>query len=305
MDAHFKRGKLYQRQPGVPDNHVGDNFLAELQVNGRPPLTFWEVSRGVSVVVQQLCSVVLLYVIQFWLKSDIHAQASVVRGLLLVACTVLFTAIVILEPKDNSNKIARFLGVLVSVFSFSPVIETLTISINDTFLQFITFAGFVLHLMCFEYMPPFSSPPAGLNWAMFSAVCLGSRLKGSASISLLILTTIILFDLVPTGKQWLQYTRRKLSLNIAITSLMCVVVALSLLLCVRAAYFYMFVAVVFFIEIICPMWLLVMQKYKWCVCKVVDQYVTDYGCMYLGKYMGLGMKPLLISKPCSLSYFFL
>ena len=279
--------KLYLKQP-FPDNHVDEEtFLIQLQRNVNVPVyTFGELVQASSGIVQQL-AVTLAFIATFLLVLETRIDADL---LVLVAngSTVLAygTWVIYVRneikssghvSKDRKNFLRRrgretiMHGLIFTLLLmlFSPILKTLT---EDTSSDTIWAISFLLFLLCWlgrdysrRVLPSGAllkqyTSPLSLNCAMLGSITLASRLPTVTHVFGFLSLAVNLFVFFPV----LSGMIRKFSGDTgdALLSLFTVSFAFILWWTVFPPVALIFGFSVVFIYLICPIWLLNLQKYK-------------------------------------------
>ena len=269
------RKVLYERQP-YPDNFVDPiRFLDQLETSTDPsPFQgYIGMVLSTSVLVQQLTVVVIFLTI----------YKCIVTSSVTLFWVGLFDAILIVmgvsfrrwlsfaqneEKKKNRESILQSLHYFFLFGAFlrisAPVLQTLTSSFSKDTIHALAITFSVLHLTFHDYaFINFESVhklgTLSLNAAMFTAVLLASQLDNIEMVVAFVLLAVICFSFFPEIARLIK--SRSLTLHLVITGSQWAL-ASSLLFFVDKTHFIVYEFIVLFVWLVCPMWLLKMQRYK-------------------------------------------
>lgn len=279
--------KLYLKQP-FPDNHVDkETFLVQLQRNVNVPVyTLPELIKSSSGIVQQLATIVSLiaaFVLVLEDRLGVDTLVMVANGSSAVAYStwVVYVRNEIKGSAQESKDRADYLrkrgretimhGLIFTLLLmlFSPILKTLT---EDTSSDTIWAISSLLFLLCWaardysckdlpsgallkHYTSPFS-----LNCAMLASITLASRLPSVTHVFGFLSLAVNLFAFFPILSRMI----RKFSGDIgdAILSLFTVSFTFFIWFTIFPPVAFIFAFAAFFIYLICPIWLICLQKYK-------------------------------------------
>jgi len=275
--------KLYLKQY-FPDNYVDESFLTQLQRNVNVPVhTFSEMVKDSGRIVQQL-SAILAFIASFLLilddKISVNSLITIsnVSTILAYATWVIYMRNEIKKgAKDKENYLRKrgretiIHGLIFTLLLmiFSPILKTLT---EDTSSDTIWAISSLLFLLCWiahdysrkdlpsgalikNYTSPFS-----LNCAMLGSIALASRLPTVTHVFGFLSVAVNVFAFFPI----LSRIIRRLAgvygeISLTIFS---IVFTFSIWWNVFPPVAFIFFLAVLFINLICPLWLVHLQKYK-------------------------------------------
>lgn len=289
---------LYVRQP-YADNHVDETFLASLVTNANvQPVEFWSMVKATAVLVQQI-SIMAIY---FLLYGFVHRNMISVN-IITLSDILLTTSLIVAQrlagPQfytagllPDTSIIIRYSAIFLSVlFSFSPILQTLTQSYCNDTIWALTILLSTIHIVSHPYHVtnhsigldfthrnphPISSSydqtvsssslssssvpgTLSLNAAMFAAVLLSSRLSSTIHVFIFIVLAIQLFALFPIMRDYVrvrsEYTHLWVTIILTIITVILLLLTSTLLAIV-------YIGGMIFISFICPLWLMSAQKYK-------------------------------------------
>lgn len=315
--------KLYLKQPLFPDNHVDEEtFLVQLQRNVNVPVyTLPELIKASSGIVQQLAviaSFIAAFVLVLEGRLGVDSLIMVANGSTVLAygTWVVYVRNEIKgsahESKDREDYLRKrgretiMHGLIFTLLLmlFSPILKTLT---EDTSSDTIWAISSLLFLLCWmardysrkdlpsgdllkQYTSPFS-----LNCAMLASITLASRLPTVTHVFGFLSLAVNLFAFFPILSRMI----RKFAGDSgdAILSIVSVAFSFSLWFTVFPPVAFIFGFAVIFIYLICPIWLICLQKYKkyrvYCVtgCFLIIIFIFLFVSVSVVKSMVLGMKP--------------
>lgn len=205
---------LYIKQTEYADNHVDSkSFLKLMKKNANVrPRKYWKVVGSSGRVTQQI-SVVFIFVALYQCLCEIDHDEKLSLNYLLyliawgaLVSVFLFLVYTILPAAPKPSKIPSTLlsGLLFSgVLAFmTPILKNLTKDISTDSIWALTLVMLVANLLFHNYG---SHPTAhakfpdsiSINAAMFAAVLLASQLDSNIKVSLLMLSAVGLFALLP------------------------------------------------------------------------------------------------------------
>ncbi|KAM4642214.1 phosphatidylinositol N-acetylglucosaminyltransferase subunit C [Discoglossus pictus] len=262
------RKVLYKHQP-FPDNYVDESFLEELRKNIYVRrYRYWAVVFESGVVIQQLCSVCVFAVIWWYMDQGLLSpQVLCWVGLAFTLLGyLLFDAVDHGEGRRCSGRSrwADLKSALVFVaftYGFSPILKTLTESISTDTIYAMTVLMLLGHLVFFDYGANAAvvSSTLSINMAIFSSVCLASRLPRSLHAFAMVTFAIQIFALWPSLQKKLRTYTPRTYLVFTFVFAFCVVAWLMSISGVGALLFFLLLLSVSFL---CPYCLIRLQLFK-------------------------------------------
>eukprot|EP01117_Protostelium_nocturnum_P013929 TRINITY_DN5248_c0_g1_i1.p1 TRINITY_DN5248_c0_g1~~TRINITY_DN5248_c0_g1_i1.p1 ORF type:complete len:291 (-),score=61.96 TRINITY_DN5248_c0_g1_i1:190-1062(-) len=256
---------LWERQD-YPDNYVDATFLNQLVQNANfTEYSLKEAIRGSTVVTQQI-SIVALFVGLFLTseKISITILLPIQFSSLLIGILLAF----FIDPTYYTSNLFGSIKTLVllfaSLFCLSPVLRTLTEPFSEDTVIACTSLLLSGHLFFHDYnfvngdSDKFSAP-VSLNAAIFASVLMSSRLPSPIHVFALVSLAIELFAMFP----FLRRSIRLFSLFAHLLLTFVLFTSASLLLWTFSSLIAtLFVALSFFIGFVCPLLLVIIQRYK-------------------------------------------
>lgn len=193
---------------GYPDNYTDPLFLKDLQKNINVEIfTYDEAVLGATKLSHQISLVITFLLIFYNLYEEPHYFEP--EWVLLMACISTVIGYIPYFIFASHSDLSLFdvivedsktvTSVLFFGFILSPMLHTLTRSIDTDTIFTVTFFVFLLHLICFDYGLPASivSNAISLNAVVFGTLCLASRLSSSFHAFVLLVIAVELFALYP------------------------------------------------------------------------------------------------------------
>lgn len=277
--------KLYLKQ-SFPDNYVDpDTFLTQLRRNVNVPIyTFRQLALNSFGIVQQLAAI-LAYIACFLMvleeRMSVNALIAWANGSTVVAygtwviymrneisCSASKASEQDLRNRGRQTIIHGLIFTLLLML-FSPILKTLT---EDTSSDTIWAISSCLFLLCWiaqdysqkdlpngsllkHYTSPFS-----LNCAMLGSIALASRLSSVTHVFGLLSLAVNVFAFFPILS---RIIKRLLGISCDFfLTIFSVCFTFALWWTVFPPVALIFVSIVLFINLICPLWLVHLQKYK-------------------------------------------
>lgn len=276
---------MYLKQP-FPDNHVDSSFLTQLQRNVNVPVhSFVELVRAASQIVQQL-AVILAFIACFLLILDNRISVNSLIALANVTTIMAYSSWVVYmraeikqsqDSKDRENRLRKrgretiMHGLIFTILLmlFSPILKTLT---EDTSSDTIWAISSLLFLLCWiahdyskKELPSGAlvkhySSPFSLNCAMLGSIALASRLPTVTHVFGFLSLAVNVFAFFPILSRIIHRLAGVTGDTLLTVSL--ITLSFSLWWAVFPPVAFIFLFSVLFINFICPLWLLHLQKYK-------------------------------------------
>lgn len=276
---------LYERQ-AYPDNYTDKKtFLRDLRTNiNRKNVTIWEAVSGAALLLQEFCTVVAFALTYVYLFNEWIAPSEV---LVFCASTTL-TGFFFYRFVHNKKQIRRKIGadvrtvLIFMVFGhlFSPVLHTLTDTVSTDTIYTMSFFMMIVHLIFFDYGvgAAIVSNSLSLSAAIFASICLASRLASAYQAFILISVAIELFVLFPLLRKFIK--------NSWVFTGFLVSFDLYFLWWTNSWLFtVLFVLVVLFINVLCPVLFVRYQKYKYNIYGPWDEAVVDDSVGFIHKLL--------------------
>lgn len=205
--------KVLYGNEGYPDNYTGPMFLKDLQKNINVQIfRYPEAVLGATKLTHQLSLIVVFLLVYYNFHSkQLYISAEILLSIVCMICCFGYIIFVALNgPRcsdDQSQSYSQTIrddAIAVTCvvgfgFILSPMLHTLTKSIDTDTIYTITFFVFLIHIMCYDYGMPAAlvSRAISLNAALFGTICLASRLETSLDAFVLLVVAVTLFAIYP------------------------------------------------------------------------------------------------------------
>lgn len=266
------RKNLYENT-GFPDNYTDETFLKDLKINIEvPDLTIIKCITGATVVVQELCAVilfVLVFVYLFNQWTDPNTIFSYTSSLTFIGFLYYRLAHGHNLKTTVRQDIQTILIYLVFGQIFSPVLHTLTDTISTDTIYTMTALMMFTHLVFFDYglTAAIVSNSLSLSAAMFGSICLASRLASPYHAFVLMTVAIEVFVLFPVVRAKFKST--------VLLAFILTLITLYVLYNVSFTMTILLTLTLIFISFIFPIVFLRWQKYKNNIYGPWDEAVVD------------------------------
>ncbi|EEB19195.1 Phosphatidylinositol N-acetylglucosaminyltransferase subunit C, putative [Pediculus humanus corporis] len=237
---------------GYPDNYTDKSFLKDLKKNIYvKELTYYETLSEVVKITEKLCISIIFSIIFTYLHNDWISPRTVFlfTSVIVILCYFYYAQthtsisyLMIISKNFKRVGILLLLG-----YILSPVLRTLTDTISTDTIYATSTIMMLIHLGFFDYRYPKSvvTSSLSLNSAIFSSVCLASRLETSFHAFVLLTISVELFVLYP----YFRY-------SIMAFSTFFLLAAISLSLSIS------FLLLLIILNVVCPLLFVHWQKYK-------------------------------------------
>jgi hypothetical protein len=145
------RKNLYAR-PGLPDNHVDDEFLKTLSSRqATPDYEYWDLVEGTSEILQVLNSLVF-FLSCFRLCLIYPAWQYIILGFDFSAYSAGFSVYVMAQkPSDLGGQVKTGFLLIGTLYTLCPVLSTINANYADDTIYLLTVIFCFLHLLLFDY----------------------------------------------------------------------------------------------------------------------------------------------------------
>ena len=251
------------------NDHAGDNH-SNHESDQRDRSCF-SLLRSSSVIAQQL-SVVAVFLATYKFMIVYNEEGTTSLDWLVTFDVVLLTVghifhraldtSVTLQPSLSESLRGVFLfGVCLRVAV--PVVQTLTSSFSGNTIHALAIALSTIHLVFYDYsfvhdgdVEQFTGT-VSLNASMFTAVILASRLDDVETVFSFMLLAVICFSFYPIVARLIY--QRSFALHLAVTIIQCILAG-SLLFYLDFTMFAIFLSLVMFVWVVCPLFFKHMQQ---------------------------------------------
>lgn len=283
---------LWKKQP-YEDNYVDKTFLESLVTNANfHEYDMWQITKDSVVVSQHLagtvvflgmayltnyCALPLSYMLALdvllgmggaaamtltalhpaWQRSEFHSKSAFLLHILGSASSEHTFDFV-------CTYLRPFFLFMVMLYTLSPVLRTLTRSIDNDTVAFMTIAFLSVHLLCHDYRWVNGRGVAfgasvSLNAAMFVSVLLASRSPSNLHVYLLMCAAVEVFALAPRVYRQVKQLSEKAH---GVVTLFLIAIALALSHHINPVLAFVLGSSVVFINCISPLTFIYIQRYK-------------------------------------------
>nr|XP_049698880.1 spliceosome-associated protein CWC27 homolog isoform X1 [Helicoverpa armigera] len=260
--------KIIRRKPWVknlyenreyPDNHTDGKFLQELRKNlNVQKVTLPEAIQGSFRVVLRLCICVLYAIIFVYMYNDwVHTYTIIYTSIIISLFS--YFLYIYFAGTDVLRHLKTVLVYVTIGYLLSPILHTLTDTVSTDTIYAWAVLMMIIHMIFFDYNVPAAlvSNSLSINAAIFSSVCLVSRLSTPFNAFVLLTISVILFVLSPQLFKTILHTKlfNIIYFITLILTVICLYSVSTTLLCY-------FVLIVFVLSGYCPFFFVYWQKYK-------------------------------------------
>lgn len=202
------RKVLYLDQ-GHPDNYTPQSvFLSGRTFNKNlVAYSLFQCLEGGAEVALHISLVIIFWCCYTFIKAKDILPTTLILSLVCVSVAVYVFIIINVNTtfRDIIKAVKTSFLFLITGYSLSPVLYTLTDTISTDSIHSMAASSFLLHLLTADYgVPaPVVSWQISLNAAMLSSVCLASRFDNHVSAFSLLCLSIFCFLLVPLSRDHL------------------------------------------------------------------------------------------------------
>ncbi|XP_019184549.1 PREDICTED: phosphatidylinositol N-acetylglucosaminyltransferase subunit C-like [Ipomoea nil] len=261
-------------QPGFDDNHTDESFLEDMIMNGnvvkRDLLKVIQDSVSISQYICTVCLVVLVWT--FTLKSSLNENSLLVLNVSLLGLgffTLLLTADM-LSFNLLLSYVLKISFFITGLYMLSPIYHTLTRSISSDSIWALIASLLAIHLSLHNYSGSTVKAPGtlenptltsniSLNASIVASLLIASRLPSRLHVFAIVLFSLQVFLFAPL----VTYCVKKYSFRLHLCfSFGLMVLTLVLIYQLHTLLFLLLLAVLIFVDLVCPYWLIQLQKYK-------------------------------------------
>ena len=244
---------LYQRT-AFPDNYTDPKFLEEIKRNLHFKPVDWKTATSKSTRISTQISITVIFwsvFLQLQEENNYSELTYGIVGFLVVGCSIVSFRMNNILPVFKNVILFTAIG-----YGCTPVLKTLTDTISTDSIYAMSVTLMLVHVAFHQYGMDGGcvSPYVSLNAAICGAVCLASRLQETKDAFVLLALAVHGFALFPELYQALDYTPIAFFI-VTIGAFVCVI-------CFSVLVAFLFVFVLFCVNIIFPLCFVWAQKYK-------------------------------------------
>jgi phosphatidylinositol glycan class C protein len=261
-------------QPGYDDNYTDDSFLEEMVMNANVvKRDFLRVMVDSVSISQYLCIVAL--VVSTWthtlnLAIDEITLLKFDIGLVLVGFLVLLLTTSPFSLKLLSRYVLNISFFTSGLYVLAPICHTLTRSISSDSIWALAVFLLLVHLFLHDYSGSTIRPPGALNnpkltsnislnASIVASVLVASRLPSWLHVFAIMLFSLQVFLFAPL----VTFCIKKYSCRLHLLfSFALMIMTLGVTYQLHRMLFILLLALVVFISLVCPYWLIRIQEYK-------------------------------------------
>jgi len=262
------------RQSGYDDNYTDESFLEEKVMNAnvvkRDLLKVMIDSVSIS---QYLCIVALVvstWILTLNLDIDESTLLKLDVGLLLVGFSVLLLTTCPFSLKLLTKYVLNISFFISGLYVLAPIYHTLTRSISSDSIWALAVSLLLVHLFLHDYSGSTIRPPGALNnpkltsnislnASIVASVLVASRLPSRLHVFAIMLFSLQVFLFAPLITFCVKKYHFRLHL---LFSFALMAVSLSVTYQLHRMFFTVLLALLVFVSIVCPYWLIRIQEYK-------------------------------------------
>lgn len=254
METAVEWEKVLYKNNGLPDNYTDSKFLEELKRNlNFKPVGLRTAIKASTRVSTQISITVIFWSVYLLLKNDVDDWKTIYGVFsLLIAVVYAFS-----EKFSSLVQMMKNLSLFLTVgYGCTPVLKSLTDTISTDTIYAMSALLMLIHVTFHEYATDsvFVSPYLSLNAAVCGAVCLASRLQETKHAFVLLTFAVEVFVLFPELYKTLNYT--------IVFFVLSTMTATACMLSISAASAVLFLSILLFVNILCPLCFVWAQKYK-------------------------------------------
>ncbi|UJR37231.1 hypothetical protein I4U23_029940 [Adineta vaga] len=222
---------------------------------------YWSTVAESGLITQQVSLIVLFTILFVHLNSNDLQPTNILIVNALIGIIGLFLyrrhiSIKLLQENFKTLSIFLLFGSLVS-----PVVFTLTKTISTDTIYAMSTLMMLTHLIFYDYGSESAMVQKALSFsvALFSSVCLASRLSTSFHTFCLVTSAVLVFALWPELRKYIKESSFGLFSILTVVHIFACVILLSRLSLLHTILYSLAILCLTFL---CPLWLVSLQKYK-------------------------------------------
>lgn len=261
-------------QPGYDDNYSDDSFLENMVMNANVvKRDLFKVMLDSVSISQYLCIAALVVIV--WMQT-LHSIIDETSLLSLDACLLGLGFLIILLTTSQLSfqllldyllKVSFFIS---GLYILAPIYHTLTRSISSDTIWALSVSLLLIHLFLHDYSGYTIRPPGtrnnptlsnniSLNSSIIASVLIASRLPSRLHVFAVMLFSLQVFLFAPLVTCSIKKYSFKLHLWFSFTLMF---MTLSIIYALHLMLFVLLLALLVFISVVCPYWLIQIQEYK-------------------------------------------
>ncbi|CAF2872023.1 unnamed protein product [Rotaria sp. Silwood2] len=222
---------------------------------------YWSTVAESGLITQQVSLVILFIILFIHLDNDnLHP-----RNILIINALIGIIGLFVYRRHINIKLLQENLKTLLIFLLFgsmvSPVVFTLTKTISTDTIYAMSTLMMLTHLIFYDYGAETAMVQKALSFsvALFSSVCLASRLSTSFHTFCLVTSAVLVFALWPELRKYIKESSfRVFSLLTIVHIIGCIILLFRL----SILHTILYILAIIFLTFLCPLWLVSLQKYK-------------------------------------------
>ncbi|CAF0805570.1 unnamed protein product [Rotaria sordida] len=222
---------------------------------------YWSTVAESGLITQQVSLVILFIILFIHLDNDnLHP-----KNILIINALIGIIGLFLYRRHINIKLLQENLKTLLIFLLFgsmvSPVVFTLTKTISTDTIYAMSTLMMLTHLIFYDYGAETAMVQKALSFsvALFSSVCLASRLSTSFHTFCLVTSAVLVFALWSELRKYIKKSSFRIFSLLTIVHIIGCVIFLSRLslLCTI-----LYILAIIFLTFLCPLWLVSLQKFK-------------------------------------------
>ncbi|CAF0882195.1 unnamed protein product [Adineta steineri] len=222
---------------------------------------YWSTVAESGLITQQVSLVILFTILFVHLDTNNLQPINILIINALIGLIGLFLyrqhiSLKLLQENFKTLSIFLLFGSLVS-----PVVFTLTKTISTDTIYAMSTLMMLTHLIFYDYGSETAMVQKALSFsvALFSSVCLASRLSTSFHTFCLVTSAVLVFALWPELRKYIKKSSFEIFSVLTIVHILgCIILLFHL----SMLHMILYALAILFLTFLCPLWLISLQKYK-------------------------------------------
>lgn len=261
-------------QPGYDDNHTDESFLEDMIMNANVvKRNFFKVMLDSVSISQYLCIAALVIIVWIQtLNSAINETYLLFldAGLLGLGFSIIFLTTSQLSFHLFLHYLLKISFFISGLYILAPVYHTLTRSISSDSIWALSVSLLLIHLFLHDFSGYTIRPPGAknsptlasnisMNASIIASVLIASRLPSRLHVFAVMLFSLQIFLFAP----FVAFCIKKYSFRLHLWfSFILMAMTLGIIFAMHRMLFVLFLALLVFISVVCPYWLIQIQEYK-------------------------------------------
>lgn len=258
------RKLLYIKQP-YPDNYTDPSFLSQLKRNTTvQKYPYWKLAKDFSLISLHLSTLAMVHIVFFGMYNfnwDPRLPASL-GTFISIICYISFKLSDKTTPR-RLNALKSSILIMFSILTLSPVLKSLSESTSSDSIWTLSFWLCVCNLLFTDYHFDINEkykPVFSMNILISNVIVLASRLESTGSVFCFILFAFEVHGMFPFFDIWLR--RNYSSAHWLVMFILGFIVDFFIFKMGGVKVLMVWVALHFFVVLVCPIYFLELQKYK-------------------------------------------